>query len=201
MIFDSSLRMRRRARGVHLRGSRHCLAGMISSRRAAERAEEYAYQFSGSYNFFYFHDGNKNVSDLVSYQSARGVPAHYEYAPFGTVTSATTNAAFTAFNVTEVNPFRFSSEYADDRLGLVCYNHRHYNAQKGRWLSKDFGHLGRRDNLYLAMRNAPITQFDFIGLSTIGDILDKVKDCYEKFIPTGWNINDSKVKQIPGTNE
>ena len=38
---------------------------------------------SGSYNFFYFHDGNKNVSDLVSYQSARGVPAHYEYAPCG----------------------------------------------------------------------------------------------------------------------
>ena len=45
---------------------------------------------SGSYNFFYFHDGNKNVSDLVSYQSVRGVPAHYEYAPFGAVTAATT---------------------------------------------------------------------------------------------------------------
>ena len=48
---------------------------------------------SGSYNFFYFHDGNKNVSDIVSYQSARGVPAHYEYAPFGAVTAATTNTS------------------------------------------------------------------------------------------------------------
>ena len=45
VIFESSLRMRRRARCVCLRGRRHCLAGMISSRRAAERAEEYAYQY------------------------------------------------------------------------------------------------------------------------------------------------------------
>jgi len=45
VIFDSSLRMRRRARCVRLRGRWHCLVGMISSRRAAERAEEYAYQY------------------------------------------------------------------------------------------------------------------------------------------------------------
>ena len=92
---------------------------------------------SASYNFFYFHDGNKNVSDLVSYQSARGVPAHYEYAPFGAVTAATTNTAFTAFNVAETNPYRFSSEYADDALGLVYYNYRHYNPLDGRWTSRD----------------------------------------------------------------
>ena len=92
---------------------------------------------AGSYNFFYFHDGNKNVSELVSYQAARGVPAHYEYAPFGTLTAATTNTAFTAFNVAETNPFRFSSEYADDALGLVYYNYRHYEPGMGRWLSRD----------------------------------------------------------------
>ena len=92
---------------------------------------------AGSYNFFYFHDGNKNVSELVSYQAARGVPAHYEYAPFGAVTAATTNTAFTAFNVAETNPFRFSSEYADDALGLVYYNYRHYEPGMGRWLSRD----------------------------------------------------------------
>jgi hypothetical protein len=50
----------------------------------------------GQYNMFYTHDGNKNVSDVVSFQQARGVPAHYEYAPFGAVTAATTNTAFTA---------------------------------------------------------------------------------------------------------
>ena len=46
---------------------------------------------SGTYNFFYFHDGNKNVSELVSYQTSRGVPAHYESAPFGALTAATTS--------------------------------------------------------------------------------------------------------------
>lgn len=31
-------------------------------------------------NYFFTHDGNKNVSDVVSYQRARGVVAHYDYA-------------------------------------------------------------------------------------------------------------------------
>lgn len=29
--------------------------------------------------YFFAHDGNKNVSDVVSYQRARGVVAHYDY--------------------------------------------------------------------------------------------------------------------------
>lgn len=30
--------------------------------------------------YFFAHDGNKNVSDVVSYQRVRGVVAHYDYA-------------------------------------------------------------------------------------------------------------------------
>ena len=118
---------------------------------------------SGSYNFFYFHDGNKNVSDLVSYQSARGVPAHYEYAPFGAVTAATTNTAFTAFNVADANPFRFSSEYADDALGLVYYNYRHYEPMMGRWLSRDKLEEDVSALRYVFVGNAPINQIDQFG--------------------------------------
>ena len=116
---------------------------------------------TGSYNFFCFHDGNKNVSELVSYQSVRGVPAHYEYAPFGAVTAATTNTAFTAFNVAETNPFRFSSEYADDALGLVYYNYRHYNTADGRWMNYD------RHNPfagYVFVMNDGIGQTDYLCL-------------------------------------
>ena len=119
---------------------------------------------SGTYNFFYFHDGNKNVSELVSYQTSRGVPAHYEYAPFGAVTEATTNTAFTAFNVAEVNPFRFSSEYSDDALGLVYYNYRHYEPVMGRWFSRDPKEIGL-SNLYLFLQN-PLFSFDHLGLET-----------------------------------
>ena len=119
---------------------------------------------SGSYNFFYFHDGNKNVSDLVSYQTARGVPAHYEYAPFGAVTAATTNTAFTAFNAATTNPYRFSSEYSDDALGLVYYNYRHYEPVVGRWLSRDPKEIGL-SNLYLFLQT-PLFSFDHLGLET-----------------------------------
>ena len=35
------------------------------------------------------------------------------------------------------SPFRFSSEYADDALGLVYYNYRHYEPVTGRWLQRD----------------------------------------------------------------
>ena len=118
---------------------------------------------SGSYNFFYFHDGNKNVSELVSYQSARGVPAHYEYAPFGALTAATTNTAFTAFNVADTNPYRFSSEYADDALGLVYYNYRHYDPCVGRWLNRDPIEEEGGKNLYAFCNNSPVLYYDVNG--------------------------------------
>ncbi len=126
---------------------------------------------SGTYNFFYFHDGNKNASDLVSYQSARGVPAHYEYAPFGAVTTATTNTAFMAFSVVEVNPFRFSSEYSDDALGLVYYNYRHYEPLFGRWINRDmmedeFG-IESKDGLFVSFSNDPVGVIDVIGLAPV----------------------------------
>ena len=35
-------------------------------------------------------------------------------------------------NIAELNPFCFSSEYADDELGLVYYNCRYLNPTDGR---------------------------------------------------------------------
>ena len=119
---------------------------------------------SGTYNFFYFHDGNKNVSDLVSCQSARGVTAHYEYAPFGALTAATTNTAFTAFDVAEVNPYRFSSEYADYVLGLVCYNYRGYNPIAGRWICRDLREDLSVAGLYVFCASNPLKYYDHLGL-------------------------------------
>ena len=39
-------------------------------------------------------------------------------------------------NAAELNPFRFSSEYADDDVGLVCYNYHYFNPMDGRWISR-----------------------------------------------------------------
>ncbi|MBQ8124537.1 MAG: RHS repeat protein [Kiritimatiellae bacterium] len=120
-------------------------------------------QRNGGWNFFYTHDGNKNVSEVVSFQQARGVPAHYEYAPFGAVTAATRNTNITAFDVRSLNPYRFSSEYADDALGLVYYNYRHYEPVIGRWLSRDAARFRDR-NLYLICENRVFGCYDRLGL-------------------------------------
>ena len=111
------------------------------------------------------HDGNKNVSDLVFFSGGSGVAAHYEYAPFGAVTASTRNSASTAYDFRTYNSFRFSSEYADDSLGLVYYNYRHYEPVMGRGVSRDraaeFGYA----NLYVLSRNSPCGYYDILGLA------------------------------------
>ena len=78
----------------------------------------------GSRVAYFTHDGNKNVSEVISVDST--LFAHYEYAPFGTLTvSRGTSAAD--------NPWRFSSEYAEDDMATVYYNYRHYEQVAGRW--------------------------------------------------------------------
>ena len=94
----------------------------------------------GSYKFFYTFDGNKNVSELVHFETRNGIAAHYDYAPFGAVTRAVNTSAISARNFHLENPFRFSSEYHDDTLGLVYYNYRHYNPVDARWCGRDLIH-------------------------------------------------------------
>ena len=129
-------------------------------------------QRQGGWNFFYTHDGNKNVSELVFFQQANGIAAHYEYAPFGAVTAATRNTNITAFDVRSLNPYRFSSEYADDALGLVYYNYRHYEPVTGRWLSRDLIGDGVLLNVYVALRNNG--DFDFLGLMVFSPSINPI---------------------------
>ena len=113
-----------------------------------------------SLNLFYMHDGNKNVSDVVYRLTSNGVAAHYDYAPFGAVTRSVSNSVPTA-DITTLNPFRFSSEYHDDTLGLVYYNYRHYNPTAGRWISRDFLSI---PTLYLSCENNLVNFYDLLGL-------------------------------------
>ena len=117
----------------------------------------------GSYKFFYTFDGNKNVSELVHFESRNGIAAHYDYAPFGAVTRAVNTSTISARNFHLENPFRFSSEYHDDTLGLVYYNYRHYNPTDGRWFSRD---LIDDFNLYLICVNTALNEFDLLGMKS-----------------------------------
>ena len=78
--------------------------------------------------FFYVHDGNKDVSEVIAADGT--LAAHYEYAPFGAVMVQCGTSAAT-------NPWRFSSEYAEDDTAVVYYNYRYYEPMMGRWLSRD----------------------------------------------------------------
>ena len=85
------------------------------------------------------------------------VLAHYEYAPFGAVTVQSGASA-------AANPWRFSSEYAEDDTATVYYNYRHYELATGRWLSRDPSGEQISQNLYFMCSNDAIYNFDWLGL-------------------------------------
>ena len=109
-------------------------------------------------NLYYTHDLLKNTTALFGIRAGRR--ALYEYGPYGNILRMEGNAA-------EDNPFRFSSEYADDELGLVYYNYRYYNPQNGRWISRE--PAGEIDgwNLYSFVNNKLTQHIDFLGFQAI----------------------------------
>ena len=101
-------------------------------------------------------DGNKNVSEVLD--ESGNIVAHYEYAAFGDAVMVSGEKAL-------ANPFRFSSEYADDALGLTYYNYRHLDHAAGRWLSRDPIEEQGGWNLYGMVENSVLSQFDILGLA------------------------------------
>ena len=105
-------------------------------------------------NLYYTHDLLKNTTALFGIRAGRR--ALYEYGPYGNIVRMEGNAA-------EDNPIRFSSEYADDELGLVYYNYRYYNPQNGRWISRDPIIEKQKDNVYSYAYNTPSILIDVQG--------------------------------------
>ena len=113
-------------------------------------------------------DGNKNISELVSFDDGT-ISAHYEYAPFGEVILSSGNLAIT-------NPFRFSSEYAEADTATVYYNYRHYEPVAGRWLSRDPIEERGGMNLLVFVKNGPISKLDIRGKYLTVDECQKIVD-------------------------
>ena len=106
---------------------------------------------------YYFHDGNKNVSDLVSLSC---VAVHYDYPPFGACNT----------NDTLGNPIRFSSEMHNGTLGLVYYNYRYYSSLDATFLGRDII-ATTFQNTYRLCANNPVIRFDLLGLLTLQEAL------------------------------
>ena len=117
--------------------------------------------------FVYCNDGNKNITDAIALDGSWTV--HYEYSPFG---GAQISVDASHDMQMEVNPFRFSSEYVDDTLGLVYYNYRHYNPLCGRWISADPAEdaMESPESPYAFCNNK--LAFDVLGLMpSLGELL------------------------------
>lgn len=106
-------------------------------------------------DLYYTHDLLKNTTALFGIQAGRR--ALYEYGPYGNILKMEGNAA-------ENNPFRFSSEYTDEDIGLVYYNYRYYNFREGRWFGRD--PIGEKvgKNVYRFAQNRIMA--DYLGLKT-----------------------------------
>ena len=109
--------------------------------------------------FLYCHDGNKNVSEIVDVGTGE-ISAHYEYSAFGKMVLVTSERGS---NAAAINPYRFSSEYHDDMLGLVYYNYRHYNPGDGRWTNRDAEEENGGVNLYAFCGNTVLMYVDERG--------------------------------------
>ena len=126
--------------------------------------------------FFVMHDGNKNASDITSMPGDSGLQGHYEYTPFGSPMFSSLNTSIAGIDFYFYNPFQFSSEYADDTLGLHYYNFRHYDYTSGRMTSVEPLAMIPRlrydtlldyslivANVYRFVANHPISSFDHLG--------------------------------------
>ena len=108
------------------------------------------------------YDGNGNVTLLAS-ASSGAASANYEYDPFGNVLRATGPMSL-------LNPFRFSTKFADAHSELNYYGYRFYNASQGRWLSRDPLAERASRGLYTFVNNDGLDFRDILGL--VGDFLD-----------------------------
>ena len=105
-------------------------------------------------NAYYSYDANGNVVDLVD--SNGNIIAHYEYSPFGQTTAMTGE-------LSDDNPYRFSTKFLDDEYNLYYYGYRYMEPKQGFWLNRDpIGEQGG-PNLYSFIANNPVCMVDKDG--------------------------------------
>ena len=114
---------------------------------------------AGAGTHFYTFDGNGNVAALVNATNSN-VSAVYEYGPFGTLLRATGPMAYD-------NPYRFSTKRQEFHSGLSLYEYRPYDAETGRWWTRDPLEEWGGVNLYGAFLNEPPNIFDSDGRDNI----------------------------------
>lgn len=112
------------------------------------------------------YDLNGNVILLVNAATGEAT-ATYDYGPFGEPIRQSGEYA-------KLNPYRFSTKYADDETGLLDYGYRYYDAVTGRWPSRDPIEERGGLNAYAAFENNSVNRFDWLGLSAEKYVSDRI---------------------------
>jgi RHS repeat-associated protein len=107
-------------------------------------------------SYYYHKDGFGSVTGLTDVNET--VAATYHYDAFGIIKNATE---------TFVNPYRFTGREYDAESGLYYYRARYYDADAGRFLSKDpiwNWYNPQSLNVYVYVGNNPINYVDPLGM-------------------------------------
>ncbi|WP_343206919.1 RHS repeat-associated core domain-containing protein [Akkermansia glycaniphila] len=136
---------------------------------------------------YYTHDLQKNVTALFG--QAAGRRAQYEYDPYGNPINTTGDAA-------GINPYRYSSEYHDEDLGLIYYNYRHYNPTDGRWTSRDPIAEKGSVNLYGFVGNNSLYHYDLLGNDNQRYQIIPDEICYPQTFITLSNGKDGNMRRV-----
>ncbi len=104
------------------------------------------------------YDGNGNISEYLNTKGA--IVAHYQYDPFGNLTTSTGPKASDFSH-------KFSTKIHDQETALYYYGYRYYDPVTGRWPSRD--PIGERGglNLYGMVGNSLTGRIDYLGLATV----------------------------------
>lgn len=122
-------------------------------------------------------DITKNVCEMLAPDGE--VVQTYDYAPFGNGAVGSGDFA---------SPLQWSSEFFDEDVGVVSYLNRNYDQLTGRWLSRDPS-LQDGYNLYLYVRNLPLSKVDLLGMAIAGSECEKARNSL---------LNGEMVKSVPG---
>ncbi len=139
----------------------------------------------GNNSYFPAYDGNGNVTALTDQTGA--IVASYEYSPFGELLRRQGSYA-------DLNPFRFSTKWADDESGLVYYGLRYYSPANGRFVNVDPIREAGGINAYSFLSNNPINETDYLGLKLSEDDYDGTSQGYFGFSDSGsqyWGDEDT----------
>lgn len=137
--------------------------------------EHLALERSGQ-NYFYHADGLGSITAITD--TAKNVVQTYGYDSFGNLRPSV------AFR----NSFTYTGREFDPEAGLYYYRARFYDAQDGRFVSRDpISFAGGDVNLYGYVENNPINWLDPSGLSRYSDMIDEARKC---------NLSDSEQRKL-----